>query len=128
VLDLVLTLALEQDVRNMAKDFVARGDDDGLAALRKELPTYVIARAGKDVAAELGPVVMRALDETIAEARPDVSSALQELRELEIGMPRVLTGFSQAEYMIKQSEMTTVVPSWNPKDADILVQTKPVGS
>jgi hypothetical protein len=123
LLDQVQPLTLDKAVGEHVMKALANGDDDTLFALRAELPAYVEARG----ASEIMPVILSVLDGKMAEVRPGVSDVLRERRELEVGMRRLLTGFAQAEYMVKQGDFSTVIPAWSPKDVDHIVQSRPVG-
>lgn len=122
LLDLIEPVALNGAVVEHALSALAANDDDALFALRAEMPAYAQAKG----VAELVPAILAALDDTWAKARPEISTALTERRELEKGMKRLHIGFSQAEYAVNQSEMSTVIPSWDPKQPEHIVKADPV--
>lgn len=122
LLDLIEPVALNGAVAEHALQAIANGDDDTLFALRTEMPAYAQAKG----VAELVAVILSALDDTIAKARPEISAALTERRELERGMQRLHTGFTYAEHAVNKSELSAVIPSWDSKQPDHIVQAEPV--
>ncbi len=122
LLDQVEPLALDLAVREHARTALAMNDDDTLFALRAELPAYAKAKG----VSETAPIILAAFDEEMAQVRPSISTALQAKRELETGMRRLQVGFTQAEYMVKRGEFSTVIPSWDAKVPDLIVNAGPV--
>ena len=122
LLDLIEPAALNGAVAEHAQQALAAGDDDTLFALRADLPAYAQAKG----VAELVPTILSALDDTWAKAKPEISQAVTERRELDKGMKRLHVGFSQAEYAVNQGEMGTVIPSWDGKQPDHIVKAEPV--
>lgn len=127
LLDQVEPVALPDTVRDLAIEALASNDDDALSALRLELPAYTRLRsADRSLADQILAAVTATLDQAVAQARPAVAEVLQEQRELEVGMRRLLLGFTYAEHAINESELSAVIPSWDPKQPELIVKGEPV--
>ncbi len=122
LLDQVEPLALDLAVREHTRTALAMNDDDTLFALRAELSAYAKAKG----VSETAPIILAAFDEEMAQVRPNISTALQAKRELETGMRRLQVGFTQAEHMVNTGEFSTVIPSWDAKVPDLIVNAGPV--
>lgn len=126
LLDQVQPDALSAQVAELATEALASNDEEALAALRTELPAYARLRAGdKALGALLSAVLSTVLDHIVSQARPEIAEVLVEQQELNVGMPRMVMGFTYCEYAIDQNELSVIIPSWDPKQPNFAVQADP---
>jgi hypothetical protein len=112
----------------------ADGGDDGIDALREELPAFIRATAAADADARDRPALIQAaltgataaLDEAIGRARPDYRAALALRREIEQGVTRLGVGLGQAEYAVERGEWRATLPNWAAADGVRVVSAEPV--
>lgn len=88
---------------------LAAGDEDGFAAIRAEMPTYLTARADEASV----PIFLGALDESLAKAKPELAPALAARAEIVRGLPWVNTAVNHAEHHIQKGDLNAHLIAWD---------------
>lgn len=97
-------------IRGLTTELLVAGDDDGLAALRTELPAYLRAR-GADTQIESA---LDSLNEAVAAVRPGAAAAWQLKREVDLLLPHLTKQLDAAEEAIRAG-----VPYSTPSPASV---------
>ncbi len=87
-------------------------DYDSISAMKKELPFYIRGKFSEKEAEIYTEQSINAIEDALAEIRPEYSEAVNLKKELRTGMIQLNTAINYVKYAVEQNEPEVIIPVW----------------
>jgi hypothetical protein len=117
---------LASEIKSLVSGFILKEDStpgaydgsdfDSVSSLRKELPFYIKGRSSDAEAGLYLEQSINALEEALADIRPEYREAVNLKKELRTGMVMINTALTYVKHAVENNELEVVIPTWTKGD------------